>query len=216
MSRRTRVAVLASGAGSNLNALLDAAAAETFPAGVVLVLSNRRGCAALDIARARGIEARSFPVGDFGNDVTARDAAMVGALRAAEVSLVVCAGYDRVFSAGFLAAFPDAILNVHPSLLPAFGGGMHAVEDALAAGVKVSGCTVHMLAAGAVDAGPIVLQVAVPVVEGDDADSLRTRIHEQEWRILPEAVALWSTGRLRVEAGRVRVLAPSPSVASIH
>ncbi len=106
-----------------------------------------------------------------------------------------------------LAAFPGAILNVHPSLLPAFGGGMHAVEDALAAGVKVTGCTVHLLAAGAVDAGPIVLQAAVPVHDDDDADTLRARIHEQEWLLLPHAVALWSTGRLDIDASRVRILA---------
>ena len=196
MSGRTRVGVLASGAGSNLRALLDASTDAAFPAEVAVVLSNRRDCGALEIARARGVEARSLPVADFAGDATARDAAMVEALRAAGVRLVVCAGYDRVLSDDFLAAFADAILNVHPSLLPAFAGGMHAVEDALAAGVKVSGCTVHMLAAGAVDAGPIVLQEAVPVLDGDDAESLRTRIHEAEWRILPAAVALWTTGRL--------------------
>lgn len=209
MSRRTAVAVLASGAGSNLRALLDATADPGFPAEVVLVLSNRRSCGALDIARARGVEARSFPVAEFGNDGTARDAAMVSLMRERGVQLVVCAGYDRVLSDGVLAAFENAILNIHPSLLPAFGGGMHAVEDALAAGVKVSGCTVHLLAAGAVDAGPIVLQAAVPVLDDDDADSLRMRIHEQEWRLVPEAVALWAAGRLNVDGGQVRVAEPS-------
>ena len=215
MSRRTAVAVLASGAGSNLRALLDAAAEPGFPAEMVLVLSNRRSCGALDIARARGVEAHSFPVAEYGHDGAARDAAMVGLMRERGVELVVCAGYDRVLSDGFLAAFENAILNVHPSLLPAFGGGMDAVEKALAAGVKVSGCTVHLLAAGAVDGGPIVLQAAVPILEGDDADSLRMRIHEQEWRLVPEAVALWATGRLRVAGGRVRVAAEG-APASVH
>jgi phosphoribosylglycinamide formyltransferase-1 len=206
MSAPCRVAVLASGAGSNLRAILDASQAEGYPAKVVLVLGNRRQCGALEIARSRGLEALSLPVGDFGNDAVVRDRAMVEALRAARVDLVVCAGYDRVLSHDVLDAYPNAILNIHPSLLPAFGGGMNAVEDALAAGVKVTGCTVHLLAAGAVDGGPIVAQAAVAVTEGDDVDSLRVRIHEQEWRLLPEAIALWATGRLQPEGSRVRIL----------
>jgi phosphoribosylglycinamide formyltransferase 1 len=206
MSAPCRVAVLASGAGSNLTAILDASDAEGYPATVVLVVSNRRQCGALDIARARGIEALSLPVSDFGEDAIARDRAMLRTLRAARIELVVCAGYDRVLSDEFLAGFPNAILNIHPSLLPAFGGGMTAVEDALAGGVKVTGCTVHLLAAGAVDAGPIVLQAAVAVEADDDVESLRARIHEQEWRLLPEAIALWATGRLQPEGTRVRIL----------
>lgn len=206
MSTPCRVAVLASGAGSNLTAILDASDAEGYPATVVLVVSNRRQCGALDIARARGIEALSLPVSDFGKDAIARDRAMLQTLRAARIELIVCAGYDRVLSDEFLAAFPNAILNIHPSLLPAFGGRMTAVEDALAAGVKVTGCTVHLLAAGAIDAGPIVLQAAVAVDDDDDAESLRARIHEQEWRLLPEAIALWATGRLQPEGTRVRIL----------
>jgi len=209
MSAPTRVAVLASGTGSNLAALLDAAQSPGFPATVVLVVSNRRACGALDIARARGVEAMSLPVKEFDGDAPARDRAILDALHAARVELIVCAGYDRVLSNEILSAFPNAILNIHPSLLPAFGGGMNAVEDALAAGVKLSGCTVHLLAAGAVDAGPIVLQASVPVEESDDAHTLRARIHEQEWQLLPEAVALWAAGRIQVEGGRVRILAQS-------
>ncbi|MGH7723472.1 MAG: phosphoribosylglycinamide formyltransferase [Candidatus Dormibacteria bacterium] len=208
MSAPRRVAVLASGAGSNLRAVLDACDAPGHPATVVLVLSNRRRCGALAIARARGVAATSMPVADFGGDATLRDRAMLDALGAAAIELVVCAGYDRVLSDEFLAAFPNAILNIHPSLLPAFGGGMHAVEDALAAGVKVTGCTVHLLAAGAVDRGPIVLQAAVAVEQDDDVHSLHARIHEQEWRLLPEAIALWATGRLRTDGSRVRILPP--------
>ncbi len=206
MSAPTRVAVLASGTGSNLRALLDAAQAGEFPAVVVVVVSNRAECGALAIAREHGVHAVSLPVKAYGGDATARDRAILETLHAARVELVVCAGYDRVLSDDVLTAFPGAILNIHPSLLPAFGGGMHAVEDALAAGVKVTGCTVHLLAAGAVDAGPIVLQAAVPVHEDDDAHTLRARIHEQEWRVLPEAVALWATGRLEVDGSRVRIL----------
>jgi phosphoribosylglycinamide formyltransferase-1 len=202
----TRVAVLASGTGSNLTALLDATKAKDFPATVVLVVTNRRECGALTIARERGVQAMSLPVKEYAGDATARDRAILEALHAARVELIVCAGYDRVLSDEVLAAFPGAILNIHPSLLPAFGGGMNAVEDALAAGVKVTGCTVHLLAAGAVDAGPIVLQAPVPINDDDDADTLRARIHEQEWRVLPEAVALWATGRLKVDGSRVRIL----------
>jgi phosphoribosylglycinamide formyltransferase-1 len=206
MSAPARVAVLASGSGSNLAALLAAADEPGFPAEVVLVVSNRRECGAIGIAQARGVAVLSMPLSDHGGDAATRDRAMAAALRAARVDLVVCAGYNRVLSDDVLAAFPDAILNVHPSLLPAFGGGMNAVEDALAAGVKVTGCTVHLLAHGAVDAGPIVLQAAVAVEEGDDADTLRMRIHQQEWLLLPQAVALWATHRLQVEGGRVRIL----------
>jgi phosphoribosylglycinamide formyltransferase-1 len=202
------VGVLVSGAGTNLRALLDAADAADYPARIAVVVSNRRSAGALDIARERGVEARSLPVGDFGGDLEARDAAIRDAFVSAGVRLVVCAGYDRVLTAPVLDAFPDAILNVHPSLLPAFGGGMHAVEDALAFGAKVSGCTVQLLEPGEADGGPIVLQAAVPVLEDDDAEALRMRIHEQEWRLLPEAVALWCSGRLRREGRRVRILPP--------
>jgi phosphoribosylglycinamide formyltransferase 1 len=200
------VGVLVSGAGSNLRALLDAAEAPGFPARCVLVLANRPSAGALRIARARGVDAVALPVAGFGGDAAARDRAMRDRLLAHGVELVVCAGYDRVLDDCLLEAFPDAILNLHPSLLPAFGGGMRAVEEALEAGVKVSGCTVHLLAPGAPDGGPIVLQAAVPVLEEDDAERLRARIHEREWRLLPEAVALWCAGRLRREGRRVRII----------
>jgi len=133
-------------------------------------------------------------------------------LLGAGVRLVVCAGYNRILSDEFLAAFPDAILNVHPSLLPAFGGGMHAVEDALAHGVKLTGCTVQLLEPGLPDGGAIVLQRAVPVLDGDDAGSLRERVHAEEWIALPEAVRLWCEGRIRRE-GRVLRIDPPAAVA---
>jgi phosphoribosylglycinamide formyltransferase 1 len=206
---RVAVGVLVSGAGTNLRALLDASGDAQYPARIAVVISNRRSAGALDIARSHGVEAIALPVGDFGGDLAARDRAIRDALQLAGVRLVVCAGYDRVLTAAVLHAFPDAILNVHPSLLPAFAGGMHAVEDVLAFGAKVSGCTVQLLEPGEPDGGPVVLQAAVPVHEDDDADALRMRIHEQEWRILPEAVALWCSGRLRREGRRVRIL-PAP------
>ena len=144
----------------------------------------------------------------FGGDVVARDTAIRDRLREAGIDLVVCAGYDRVLTAPVLDAYDGAIINLHPSLLPAFAGGLHAVEDSLAAGVKVSGATVHFLAPGATDAGPIILQEAVPVLDDDDVESLTARIHAVEWRILPQAVSLWCEGRLRREGLRVRILPP--------
>jgi len=203
--RRTRLGVLASGAGTNLEALVRAGNTDDFPAQVVLVVSNRRTARALDVARAAGIRAEATPQSAFGNDPVVRDRAVIALLRDAQVELVVCAGYDRILSDEFLSAFPDAILNVHPSLLPAFAGGMHAVEDALAYGVKVTGCTIQLLDHGQPDGGPIILQAAVPVEPDDDAESLRARIHEREWELLPRAVQLWTTGKLRREGRVVRI-----------
>jgi phosphoribosylglycinamide formyltransferase 1 len=210
-SRRTRLGVLVSGAGTNLEALLRACERDDFPAEVVLVVSNRRNARALDIARASNITAEPMPQSAFGNDPAARDRAVIALLRDAQVELVVCAGYDRILSDEFLSAFPDAILNVHPSLLPAFAGGMHAVEDALAYGVKVTGCTIQLLDHGQADGGPIILQAAVPVHPDDDVESLRARIHEQEWQLLPRVVELWSNGELRREGRIVRIHAKSAS-----
>ena len=216
MSGRTPVGVLVSGAGTNLDALLTACRAPDFPARVAIVVSNRRSAHALDVARGAGVPAVALPQSDFGGDAAARDREVHARFQAAGVRLVVCAGYDRILSADFLDAYPDAILNVHPSLLPAFAGGMDAIERALDRGVRVTGCTVQLLERGEADAGPIVLQAAVPVEMDDDAASLRRRIHEREWVLLPQAVALWSTDRLRREGNRVRVLpAPAPAPAPV-
>jgi phosphoribosylglycinamide formyltransferase-1 len=151
---------------------------------------------------------------DYGDDSSARDRAMLDCLHEMRVQLVVCAGYDRILSDEFLSAFPNAILNVHPSLLPAFAGGMRAVEDALAYGVKVTGCTIQLLEHGEPDGGPIVLQAPVAVMPEDTVDTLRQRIHEREWRLLPEAVRYWSEGRLRRVGRRVVVEEAGPAAAS--
>jgi phosphoribosylglycinamide formyltransferase-1 len=188
----------------------------------VLVISNRRDAGALEVAGRYGVPAEVMPVSRYGNDDGARDRAMCDRLRLAEVELVVCAGYNRILTDEFLIAFPDAILNVHPSLLPAFGGGMHAVEAALDYGVKVTGCTVQLLEPGIADGGPIILQRVVAVRDDDDAASLRERIHEQEWVAVPEAVRLWCEGRIRREGRVVKIAAPSgvadavPSQAESH
>ncbi len=209
---RVRLGALVSGRGSNLDALCRAASQPGFPAHVVLVLSNRRDAGALEVAERWGVPAEVMPVSRYEHDGRLRDRAMRDRLRLVDVELVVCAGYNRVLTDEFLAAFPDAILNVHPSLLPAFGGGMHAVEAALEYGVKVSGCTVQLLDPGIPDGGPIILQRTVPVLEDDDAATLHQRIHEQEWVALPEAVRLWCEGRIRRE-GRVTRIAPEPERA---
>lgn len=213
-SARVRCGVLVSGAGTNLEALLDACAREGFPASVEVVISNRPSAAALTIARDHGIAACAMPQSAYGGDATIRDRAMLDVLREHRVSLVVCAGYDRILSDEMLDSFSDAILNVHPSLLPAFAGGMSAVEDALAYGVKVTGCTVQLLERGMTDGGPIVLQAPVPVLPGDDATTLRMRIHEQEWQLLPRAVELWAGGRLLRDGRHVRILEAHAATAS--
>lgn len=175
-----RIGVVASGRGSNLRNLVERGY------GVVAVAVNRPGCGAAAIARERGIELGEFPQRAYGSREE-RDAAMRDWLRAQGVELVVLAGYDRVLSGDFVRAFAGRVLNVHPSLLPAFGGGMDAVEQALAYGVKITGCTVHLVT-DAVDAGPILRQAAVPVLDGDTAASLHARIQVEEHRILPEAI----------------------------
>jgi phosphoribosylglycinamide formyltransferase-1 len=213
VSARTPVGVLVSGVGSNLEALLKACAASDFPAEVVLVISNRPSAPALAIARSHGIAALALSQAEFGGDAAARDDAMRQRCIDAGVRLVVCAGYDRILADSFLDAFPDAILNVHPSLLPAFGGGMDAVEQALARGVRVSGCTVQLLERGEPDGGPIVLQAPVRVEPDDDAATLRRRIHACEWELLPKAVGLWCTGRIVRDGSRVRVLAAQSPAA---
>ena len=204
------IGVLVSGAGTNLEALLRALAQPSSPARVACVISNRANAPALDVARAWTVPAAAMPLSAFSGDREQRDRAMAERLREMGVELVVCAGYDRILSDEFLRAFPDAILNVHPSLLPAFAGGMDAVEQALAHGVKITGCTVQLLEPGETDGGPIVVQAAVAVEPADDADSLRTRIHELEWQLLPRAVQLWCEGRLERHGRVVRIADRAP------
>ena len=177
-----RLGVLVSGRGSTLRNLVE----RGFE--VVAVATNRPTCDAAAYARERGL-----PLGGFSQKAYAsgeqRDTAMRDWLSSQEVELVVNAGYDRILSAAFVNAFEGRLLNVHPSLLPAFGGGMDAVEQALAHGVKLTGCTVHLVTEE-VDAGPILLQAAVPVLAGDSPETLRARIQAEERRILPEAIEM--------------------------
>ena len=181
------IGVLVSGEGSNLQALLDAG----LP--VVAVASNNTKAKALDRAARAGVEAAAFPVVEF-ESRERRDEELAEWLAERGVELVVLAGYMQLLSAPFLERFPGRILNVHPSLLPAFPGA-HAVEDALAHGVKVTGATVHFVDEG-IDTGPIVFQEAVEVREGDTAETLHARIQQVEHRLLPEAARLFLDGKL--------------------
>jgi len=177
-----RIGILASGRGTNLGNLVERGY------DVVAVATNRPRCGAASFARERGLAIGEFSQRRFGSS-DERDAAMLAWLSAHGVELVVNAGYDRILSREFVAAFAGRIINVHPSLLPAFSGGMDAVEQALAHGAEVTGCTVHVVTEE-VDAGPILLQACVPVLPGDTIDSLRARIQAEEHRILPEAIDL--------------------------
>ena len=202
-----RLGVLISGRGSNLLAILEAIERGELPAVVALVVSNRAAAPGLEHARARGV--RTFVVDRATYpDRAARQDAVRTALVAADVDLVVCAGWDEILLSPFLAAYAGRILNTHPSLLPAFGGGLHAQADALAHGVKVSGCTIHFVT-DQVDGGPIILQRAVPVLDDDTPETLGARILAEEHRALPEAIRLYAEGRLRVDGRRVRILPPA-------
>jgi phosphoribosylaminoimidazolecarboxamide formyltransferase/IMP cyclohydrolase len=190
-----RVAVLVSGAGTNLQALIDRLHADPAePAEIALVVASSADASALERARAAGIATAVVALADHA-DRTARDRALAEAVAAAEPGLVVLAGWMSILTPAFLDRFPDRVINLHPSLLPAFPG-MHAIEEALAWGVRVTGVTVHF-AEEAVDGGPPILQEPVPVVYGDSVESLRARIREAEHRLLPEAVRLFAAGRVQ-------------------
>jgi phosphoribosylglycinamide formyltransferase-1 len=194
------VGVLISGRGSNLQAVIDAVSAGRLQARVAVVISNKAEAPGLARAAAAGIETLVMPHREAPSR-EAYDEMLVQALKARGVTLVCLAGFMRLLGPTFCAAFPNAILNVHPSLLPAFPG-VDAQRQALEAGATVSGATVHFVTPE-LDAGPIILQAAVPVHAGDTAESLSARILEHEHRILPEAIQLVIDGRCRVDEGRV-------------
>jgi phosphoribosylglycinamide formyltransferase-1 len=199
--KRKRVAVLISGRGSNMASLIAAAARPDYPAEIVAVISNRSAASGLSIARDAGVPA--IVVEDKGRDRPAFEAAIDAELRRRDADIVCLAGFMRLLSAAFVEHWRDRILNIHPSLLPAFPG-LHTHERALAAGVKVHGCTVHVVRA-TVDDGPIVAQGAVPVLGGDTADTLAARVLAVEHRLYPHALALIASGRARIDGERVIV-----------
>ena len=200
---RLRVGVLASGRGSNLRAILSGVEARRIRAEVVVVLSDRSGAGALDIARDHGVEALVLdPTPHPGRE--GYDRALIALLEERRVGLVCLAGYMRILSPVFVRHFEGRLLNIHPALLPAFPG-LHAQRQALEHGVRIAGATVHFVDEG-VDTGPIVLQAAVPVRQDDTEATLSDRILAEEHRIYPEAIRLFAEGRLRLEDRRVRIL----------
>lgn len=197
---KKRIAVLLSGRGSNFEALADSVAAGRLPNGeIALVLSNREGAPGIQKALDRGLPARVIP--SRGLEREAYDELVVAALQQAGVDLVCLAGYMRLLSAHFVSAFPNAILNIHPSLLPAFPG-LESQRQALEHGAKFSGCTVHFVDEN-LDAGPIVLQACVPIEDNDTPESLGERILREEHRIYTEAVKIVLEGSYRIEGRRV-------------
>jgi phosphoribosylglycinamide formyltransferase-1 len=202
MARKVPLGVLISGGGTNLQAIIDAIESGGLDATIRVVISNREDAAGLERAAKRRIptavvDHRKFATReDF-------DETVVEILRAQGVELVVLAGFMRLLSPVFVKAFSNRVLNIHPALLPAFPG-LHAQKKALEAGVRVSGCTVHFVNEEC-DQGPIIIQAAVPVFSDDTEESLSARILEQEHRIYPKAIQLYSQGRLRVSGNKVRV-----------
>lgn len=200
MTRRVRTAVLISGRGSNMMALVEAARAADYPAEIVAVISNRPDAAGLAWAAAQGLRTRAIDHKAFPSR-EAFDEALHAALIDVGAELVACAGFMRIMTSGLLARWDGRMLNIHPSLLPSYRG-LHTHERALADGVRIAGCTVHFVVPE-MDAGPIVAQCAVAVVEGDTADTLATRILAVEHQIYPYALSLVASGRARLSQGRV-------------
>ena len=211
MARKLRIGALASGGGSNLQSIIDSCRSGSLDAEVVLVLTNNPDAGALGRAAQAGIpgvclDHRHYP----GREEF--DRAVVSALQEAGVELVVLAGFMRIISPVFLEAFPGRIMNIHPALLPAFPG-LHVQRKALEYGARFAGCTVHFVDSG-VDTGPIIIQAVVPVFDDDTEATLSARILEQEHRIYPRAIQLFSEGRLRIEGRRVRIDPPSPPLTT--
>ena len=206
-NRPVPLAVLISGRGSNLHALIEAERAGRLGARIVVVVSNRDDAQGLERAQAAGLETLVIPHGEYASRDN-YDRALAATLQARGVRLVCLAGFMRRLGAGFLDAFPQAVLNVHPSLLPAFPG-LDGARQAIAHGVKVSGATVHLVTTE-LDAGPIVMQGAVPVKEDDTPETLAQRILRVEHKIYPQAVRLIASGSWRLDGRRVVFDLPPP------
>ena len=202
--------ILISGRGSNMAALIDACAAADFPADVVLVAANNPDAAGLSHASDADIETRIIDHRTFADRAAFEDA-LDAALREAGVELVCLAGFMRLLGAEFLRRWHDRVLNIHPSLLPAFRG-LNAHEQAIDSGVRISGCTVHIVRPE-MDAGPIVVQAAVPVAADDTAQTLAARVLTAEHRIYPQALRLMAEGRIRIRDDRVLIDGAVPSAA---
>jgi phosphoribosylglycinamide formyltransferase-1 len=203
-SAMTRLGVLVSGRGSNLQAILDAIACGELNAEVALVVCNHKEAFAITRAEQAGVPVEVHTQKEYGSR-EAHQSAIADRLDKANVDLVVCAGWDRVFTHEFVERFLGRNINIHPALLPSFAGGLHAIRDALNYGVKVTGCTVHFVTHD-LDAGPIILQEAVPVLPDDTEETLGARIHIEEHKLLIAAIRLYSSQHLRIEGRTVHIL----------
>jgi phosphoribosylglycinamide formyltransferase 1 len=206
-----RVAVLASGRGSNLQAVIDAIEAGTVQAKIVTVISNKQEALALERARRHGLSSLFVdpkPHAGRPDSREAYDRELLGVLRQHDVELVLLAGYMKIVTMVLVEAFANRMMNIHPSLLPSFPG-LDVQKKTIEWGCKLAGCTVHFVTEG-VDEGPIILQAAVPILDEDTPDTLAARILQQEHRIYPRAVQLFAEGRLRVEGRRVFIETGKP------
>jgi len=198
-----KIGVLVSGRGSNLQAMIDAIEAKKIKAEIAVVISNVPGVMALERANKHGIKAVVIDSSEH-SDKSSYEKQVIKALEENNVGLVCLAGYMKLLSPELVHHFRGRIMNIHPALLPAFPG-LHVQKKALEHGVKYSGCTVHFVDEGC-DTGPIILQAVVPVLDGDTEETLSARILEQEHKIYPEAIRLFSEGKLKIEGRRVRVI----------
>lgn len=194
--RNNRIAVMASGKGSNLQIILDEIAKGNCPAQVEVVICNKADAGALSIARAAGVTKVVYLNPKDYENRESFDVACAEVIKAAECQWIILAGYMRILSANFIQEFPDRIINIHPSLLPAFVGG-DAVGDALKHGVKIAGCTVHLVSED-LDSGPILAQVSVPVLDSDDWNSLHQRIQIEEHKIYPATITRLITSGFKI------------------
>ena len=211
-----RVAVLASGRGSNLQAVIDAIEAGTVQAKIVAVISNKKEAPALERARRHGLSALFVDPNPYAGKPDSREAydrELLDALQRHAVGLVLLAGYMKIVTRVLVEAFANRMMNIHPSLLPSFPG-LDVQKKAIEWGCKLAGCTAHFVTEG-VDEGPIILQAAVPILDDDTPETLAARILEQEHKIYPRAVQLFAEGRLRVEGRRVFIEAGKPEGESV-
>ena len=215
MPKKIRLGVLASGGGTNLQAIIDRCQDGSLAAEIALVLSNNPGAGALERAAGAGIQTCCINHREFGQREDF-DRAVVKALQEAKVELVILAGFMRIITAPFIKAFPERIINIHPALLPAFPG-LHVQKQAIDYGARFSGCTVHFVDGG-VDTGPIIIQAVVPILPGDTAEALSARILEQEHLIYPRAIQLIAEGRVSIEDRRVIIspACPAPPTALVN
>jgi phosphoribosylglycinamide formyltransferase-1 len=207
MNEAIRIGVLASGNGTNLQTIIDRIEAGALNATIACVISNKSDAFALERARRHNIPAIHLDHRQY-DSREAYDSQLADTLRKQSVKLVVLAGYMRIVTPSLLNAFPQAVINIHPALLPSFPG-LHAQRQALDHGVRVTGCTVHFVDAG-VDTGPIIVQAAVPVLTGDTEETLSKRIQVEEHRLFPLAIELISAGRVQISGRQVKITPPLP------